>query len=88
MLNLLKGKLLAAGAVVITILLGLVKIFASKAKREAQKADRLKAALEFRDDVEDLDTELSSDLQVRKDTIRKEIEDDEEVTSLSTPNDW
>ena len=85
MLSLLKGKLLAAGAVVIAILLGLVKFFASKAKREAQKADKLKAALVFRDDVEELDSELSSDLSSRKAAIVKEIEAGEN-TELTDPN--
>jgi len=89
MFSLLKGKLLAAGAVVIAILLGLVKFFASKAKREARKADKLQAELQFKDDVEELDNELSSNYQPHRAEIVKanaNADDDETFDVLSDPD--
>ena len=84
----LKTNLIAAGVFLLTLLGGLLKYFMAKAKREEEKADRFKAALDRQSDIQEMDTELDKDFQSHKAAIKKEINDGEEITSLSKPNDF
>ena len=89
MFGALKTKLIAAGAVLIAVLLALLKFFMARSKAATKRADRAEAHVVFKEQVEDSDSELSSDLESRKAEISKEIKDGEEITSLSDPNsDW
>ena len=85
----LKAKLYAIFAGIVAFLLALVKILWGRSQRQKKRADRAEAQVEFKEAVEDSDSELSKDLSSRKAKISKEIEDEKSVTSLSDPNsDW
>ena len=79
---------MALSAIVVSVLLGLVKFFAAKAKRQKKRADMFEAAVDRQSDIQAADSELSKDYQSEKAKIVKEIEEGEEVTSLSDPNSW
>ena len=82
----LKAKLYAIFAGIVAFLLALVKILWGRAQKQKKRADRAEAQVEFKEAVEDSDSELSKDLSSRKAKISKEIEDEKSVTSLSNPN--
>ncbi len=84
----LKAKLYAIFAGIGLFLLGLVKLFAGKAKRAEKRADRAEAQVVFKEKVEDSDSELSKDLSSRKAQIKKEIKEGKTVKSLEEPNEW
>ena len=85
----LRAKLYAIFAGIVAFLLALVKILWGRSQRQKKRADRAEAQVEFKEAVEDSDSELSKDLSSRKAKISKEIEDEKSVTSLSDPNsDW
>ena len=88
MLQLLKTKLIAAGAVLIAVLLGLLKFFMARSRSATKRAERAEAGLELRSDIEESDTELSRDLSSRKAEIKKELEEGDSVESLEKPNEW
>ena len=84
----LKGKILLIGGAIIAVLAGLLKLFISKAAREERHRKRLESALERQSDIQEIDSELSKDLESEKAKIAKEIEDDKQVDSLLDPNHW
>ena len=63
MFGILKTKLIAAGAVLVAVLLALLKFFMARSKSATKRADRAEGELEFRDDVDEMETELSSNYQ-------------------------
>jgi len=87
-MNWLKGKILLIGGAIIAALLGLLKLFISKAAREKKHRKQLESALERQSDIQEIDSELSKDLQSEKAKIAKEIEDGKQVDSLLDPNTW
>lgn len=88
MLSLIKSKLVLYGGAVLVALLGIIKWLSFSRGEWKNKAKTRQAALKRQSDINELDTELSTDLQSRKAEISKEIKDGEEISSLSTPNDW
>jgi len=88
MFGLLKTKLIAAGAVLIALLLGLLKFFMARAKSATKRAERAEAGLRRHSDIQESDSELSKDLSSRKAQIKKELEEDKFVKALEEPNDW
>ena len=87
MFGALKTKLIAAGTILIALLLGLLKFFMARSKAATKRADRAEAHVVFKEQVEDSDSELSSDLESRKAEIKQEISEDKPVKSLEEPND-
>ena len=88
MFGLLKTKLIAAGAVLIALLLGLLKFFMARAKSATKRAERAEAGLRRHSDIQESDSELSKDLSSRKAQIKKEIKEGEPVEDLEKPNEW
>jgi Asp-tRNA(Asn)/Glu-tRNA(Gln) amidotransferase C subunit len=88
LLRLIKNKLIFAGAVLIAVLLGTIRFLSVSRKQHKEKADQLEAILERQEEINELDSELSSDLQSHKAEIKKELKQDEEITSLSDPDNW
>ena len=84
----LRSKLYAAGAFLIALLLGFLKLSMARTKRATKRAERAEAGLELRSDIEESDTELSRDLSSRKAEIKKELEEGDSVESLEKPNEW
>ncbi len=88
MFGILKTKLIAAGAVLIALLLGLLKFFMARSKSATKRAERAEAGLQRQSDIQDSDSELSKDLSSRKAQIKKEIKEGKTVKSLEKPNEW
>jgi len=88
MLSLIKSKFILIGGGIIAFLLAALKVMFASRKKAVQRADRMESALKRQSDIQEIDTELSKELKSRKGQIRKEIEENEEVTSLSNPNTW
>ena len=87
MFGILKTKLIAASAVLIALLLGLLKFFMARSRSATKRAERAEAGLQRQSDIEESDSELSKDLSSRKAEIKKELEDGS-VESLEKPNEW
>jgi hypothetical protein len=88
MLNLIKSKLILYGGAVLVALLGIIKYLSFSKGVWKDKAKKSMSALKRHEEVQEIDSELSKDLQSKKAEIVKEIKSGEEVTSLSDPNDW
>ena len=82
LLSLLKSKLLVLGAGLIAFLLAALKFMSASRARAVKRADRAEAELEFRDDVDEMETELSSNYQPHRADIVN-AEDDETFDVLS-----
>lgn len=88
LLSTLKNKLIAAGAAIIAGLLVTVQFLMKSRRRALESEKRVKAALSRKEDIEDIDSDLSKDLKSHKAEIAKELKEGENVTSLSDPNSW
>ena len=87
--GILKTKLIAAGAVLVAVLLAFLKFFMARSKSATKRADRAEAGLQMQSDIQEADTELSKDLSSRKAKIKQEISEGKPVKSLEEPNeDW
>ena len=87
MFSLLKTKLIAAGAVLIALLLGLLKFFMARSASATKRAERAEAGLQRQSDILEKDSELDKELVSRKAEIKKDLEDGS-VETLEKPNEW
>ena len=87
MFGILKTKLIAAGAVLVAVLLGLLKFFMARSKSATKRADRAEAGLQRQSDILESDTELSRDLLSRKAKIKQAIKEGKPIKPLENPND-
>jgi len=81
----LKNRLLAIGTGVIAFLLLLVRLFSGQARRAKKEAKQYKAELDFRDDVEEMETELSKNYRPHRAEIVN-ADKDETFDVLSDPD--
>jgi len=88
MFGILKTKLIAAGAVLVAVLLALLKFFMARSKSATKRADRAEAGLQRQSDIQEADTELSKDLASRKAKIKQAIKEDKSVLSSEKLNEW
>ena len=85
LLNLLKSKLLVIGAGLIAFLLAALKLMSASRGRAVKRADMAEAELEFKDDVDEMETELSSNYQPHRAEIVN-ADKDETFDVLSDPD--
>ena len=81
----LKAKLYAIFAGIVAFLLALVKILWGRSQRQKKRADQAEAELEFKDDVDEMETELSSNYQPHRAEIVN-ADKDETFDVLSDPD--
>ena len=82
LLSLIKSKLaLISGAIIAGLLVAVRVLFASRAKQK-KRADQAEAELEFKEDVEKLDNELSNNYQPHRAEIIN-ADDDQTFDVLS-----
>ena len=85
MFGLLKSKLLAIGGAIIAALLIVLKLMFASRNKAVKRADQAEAELEFRDDVDEMETELSSNYQPHRTEIVN-ADKDETFDVLSDPD--
>ena len=85
MFGLLKSKLLAIGGAIIAALLIVLKLMFASRNKAVKRADQAEAELEFRDDVDEMETELSSNYQPHRAEIVN-ADKDETFDVLSDPD--
>ena len=85
--GILKTKLIAAGAVLVAVLLAFLKFFMARSKSATKRADRAEAGLQRQSDILEADTELSRDLSSRRARDKKAIKEGKPIPSLEEPND-
>jgi len=84
----LKTKLYAIGAAIISALLVTLKLLAGSRARAVKKVERLEATLKRQSDTQEMDNELEGQLSSRRAEIKKELKEDKSVKSLENPNEW
>jgi hypothetical protein len=84
----IKSKLVLIGLGIITVLLGTIKYLSFTRSVYKNRAKRGEAIIERQAKTQEIDSELSSDLQSRKAKIRNEIKEKKSVKSLEDPNDF
>ena len=80
----IKAKLYAILAGIFAVLLATIKILSGQNRRNKKRAARAEAELEFRDDVDEMETELSSNYQPHRAKIVN-ADKDETFDVLSDP---
>jgi len=80
-----KGKLLAILAGTVAVLLFVVKVLAASRRKAKKQVKQYKAELEFKDDVDEMETELSSNYQPHRAKIVN-ADKDETFDVLSDPD--
>ncbi len=86
MLLTLKSKLLALGGALLALLLGLLKFFAFKAKREKKRRIQAEHARDYAEDVVELDAEVAAQSVSRRVQARKEVESGKTPEFLRKPD--
>ncbi len=81
----IKAKLYAILAGIIAVLLTTIKVLSGQNKRNKKRAKRAEAELDFRDDVDEMETELSSNYQPHRAEIVN-ADKDETFDVLSDPD--
>ena len=81
----IKAKLYAILAGIIAVLLTTIKVLSGQNKRNKKRAKRAEAELDFRDDVDEMETELSSNYQPHRVEIVN-ADKDETFDVLSDPD--
>ena len=81
----LRVKLYAIFAGIVAFLLALVKILWGRSQKQKKRADRAEGELEFRDDVDEMETELDSNYQPHRAEIVN-ADEDETFDVLSDPD--
>ena len=79
-----KAKLYAIFAGILAVLLTTIKILSRQNRRNKKRADKAEGELEFRDDVDEMETELSSNYQPHRVKIVN-ADKDETFDVLSDP---
>ena len=80
-----KGKLLAILAGTVAILLFVVKVLAASRRKAKKQVKQYKAQLKFKDDVDEMETELDSNYQPHRAEIVN-ADKDETFDVLSDPD--
>ncbi len=80
----IKAKLYAIFAGILAVLLTTIKVLSGQNRRNKKRAARAEAELEFRDDVDEMETELSSNYQPHRAKIVN-ADKDETFDVLSDP---
>ena len=81
----IKAKLYAIFAGIVAVLLTTIKVLSGQNKRNKKRAKRAEAELDFRDDVDEMETELSSNYQPHRAEIVN-ADKDETFDVLSDPD--
>ena len=84
MFSLLRSKLLAIGGALVAALLIALKFMSASRGKAVKRADKAEAELEFRDDVDEMETELDSNYQPHRVEIVN-ADKDETFDVLSDP---
>lgn len=76
--------LAAAGA----FLFGLLTYYRSKSKRATERAEQAEKTIQYREHVEEADTEIEQDFSRRAIEANKDIKNGEVPRNLSDPDSW
>ena len=83
----IKAKLYAILAGIGGILLGIIKFLSFRNKQLKDQRDQYKADIDFREDVDDLDEEISQKFSHRAEEAREALKNDEIPEHLRNPRD-
>ncbi len=88
MFSFIKSKLLLIGGGIIVFLLAALKVLSFQNKRNKKRAERAEGQLQFKEDVDTLDSEIEQTISRRAEVANEDREEGKTPNVIRNPNDY